>query len=150
MNRPRSAPPAPGAANLAAAWWMISLSLAAGAVLGMWSFGGPIAPPAGFESPGDLPRRLVRLAHIAGVALPALNLLYVPWIRRARWPDRVRRTGCRLLLAGTLSLPPLLALAAFWAPALYALPCPVLMLISSCLLAAAGRPDEATTKGGLS
>ena len=85
---------------------------------------------------GALPRRLVRLGHIAGVALPALNLLYVPWMARSRWSRATRRTGCGLLLFGTLALPSLLGLAAFWGPGLYLLPVPVLVW----LLAAGLRP----------
>jgi uncharacterized membrane protein len=92
---------------------------------------------------------LVRLGHIAGVALPALNLLYVPWMARSRWSRATRRTGCGLLLFGTLALPSLLGLAAFWGPGLYLLPVPVLALIAAVWLLAAGlrrrrldRPQE--------
>jgi hypothetical protein len=84
-----------GRMNIHVAWWMIGAGMAAGAVLGLWSFGGPIEPPPGFRAFDDLPRRLTRLGHIAAIALPALNLLYVPWMRRARWGDPVRRAGCR-------------------------------------------------------
>ena len=88
-------PEAPlGRVNIRVAWWMIGASMAVGAVLGLWSFGGPLAPPPGFRAFDDLPRRLVRLGHIAGVALPALNLLYVPWMARSRWGRATRRTGC--------------------------------------------------------
>lgn len=127
-----------GRANVAAAWWMIAAGTALGAVLGLWSFGGPVPPPPGFASYGDAPRRLLRLAHIAAVALPVLNLLYVPWMARTRWGGRTRRAGCGLLLSGTLALPALLAVAAAWGPALYALPAPVLALVSSFFILAAG------------
>jgi len=129
-----------GAANVRTAWWMIGVSLAAGALLGMWSFGGPMAAPEGFRAYDDLPRRLVRLAHIAAVMLPALNLLYVPWMSRTAWGPALRRLGCRLLLFGTVALPVLLAAAAFWRPAFYALPAPVFALIASMFVLAAGRP----------
>jgi hypothetical protein len=116
---------------------MIGGSMAVGAVLGLWSFGGPVPAPVGFVAYDDLPRRLVRLGHIAGIALPVLNLLYVPWIARSRWSDAIRRAGCRLLLFGTLALPSLLVLTAFWGPGLYLLPIPVAALtVAVCLLAA--------------
>jgi uncharacterized membrane protein YfcA len=127
-----------GHANIQVAWWMIGAGMAAGAVLGLWSFGGPVAPPPGFRAFDDLPRRLARLGHIAAIALPALNLLYVPWMRRSRWGRARRRTGCRLLLFGTLGLPSLLGLAALWDPARYLLPLPVASLIAAVLLLAAG------------
>jgi hypothetical protein len=136
-SRDMRSAPALGRANIRTAWWMIGASMAVGAVLGLWSFGGPVPPPSGFEAFDALPRRLVRLGHIAAIALPALNLLYVPWMTRARWGASVRRAGCRLLLFGTLALPSLLVLAAFWGPGRYLLPLPVLALIvATCLLAA--------------
>jgi hypothetical protein len=127
-----------GRPNVVVAWWMIGVGTAAGAVMGVWSFGGPVPAPAGFVRYDDLPRRLARLAHIAAVALPALNLLYVSWMQRSALGRRARRLGCRALLFGTLTLPVLLALTAFWGPALYALPAPVLALVGSFFLLAAG------------
>jgi hypothetical protein len=67
-----------------------------------------------------------------------LNLLYVPWMRRARWSARVRRAGCRLLLLGTIGLPTLLGLAAFWDAGRYLLPIPVAALMATILLLAVG------------
>jgi hypothetical protein len=131
-----------GRANIRTAWWMIAASMAVGAVLGLWSFGGPVAPPAGFRAFDDLPRRLVRLGHIAAIALPALNLLYVPWMARSRWGGAARRAGCRLLLFGTVVLPSLLMLTAFWSSGLYLLPVPVAALIGAVWLLAAGLPGR--------
>jgi hypothetical protein len=90
-----------------------------------------------------LPRRLTRLGHIAAIALPALNLLYVPEMRRARWGDAVRRAGCHLMLFGTIALPSFLVLAAFWDPGRYLLPLPVATLIAATLLLAAGLSRRA-------
>jgi hypothetical protein len=132
-----------GRTNVRVAWWMIAGSMAVGAVLGLWSFGGPVSPPPGFRAFDDLPRRLVRLGHIAAIALPVLNLLYVPWMARSRWGGRARRAGCRLLLFGTMALPSLLVLTAFWPPALYLLPVPVTALIAAVGILAAGLPARA-------
>jgi hypothetical protein len=127
-----------GRVNIRVAWWMIGASMAMGAVLGLWSFGGPLAPPPGFQALDDVPRRLVRLAHVAAIALPVLNLLYVPWMARSRWTRATRRAGCGLLLLGTVALPSFLVLAAFWRTGLYLLPMPVLALIVAVWLLAAG------------
>ena len=127
-----------GDTNIRVAWWMIGAGMAAGAVLGVWSFGGPLAPPPGFRAFDDLPRRLARLGHIAAIALPMLNLLYVPWMRRSRWGGPVRRAGCRLLLFGTVALPSTLVLAAFWAPARHLLALPVAALLAAVVLLATG------------
>jgi len=137
----RSEPPL-GCANVQVAWWMIGASMAVGAVLGLWSFGGPVPPPPGFRAFDDVPRRLVRLGHIAAIALPVLNLLYVPWMARSRWSGFARRAGCRLLLFGTVVLPTLLMLAAFWGPGRYLLPVPVTALIVAVCLLAAGLPGR--------
>ncbi|MBI4605353.1 MAG: hypothetical protein HY721_25600 [Planctomycetes bacterium] len=128
----------PGHWNLALAWWLVGLGLVLGAVLGLWSFGGPLDPPAGLERHDGLPRRLLRLAHIALVALPALNLLYVPWLGRTGWSDRWRHAGAGLLLFGTLALPACLAAAAFWRPALVLTPAPVSSLIAAVFILASG------------
>jgi len=135
----RRGPPL-GRTNVRVAWWMIGGSMAVGAVLGLWSFGGPVPAPVGFVAYDDLPRRLIRLGHIAAIALPMLNLLYVPWIRRSRWGGATRRAACRLLLFGTVTLPSVLALAAFWGQGRYLLPIPVAALtVAVCLLAAGLR-----------
>ena len=134
--------PALGRANVRVAWWMIGGSMTVGAVLGLWSFGGPVPAPVGFVAYDDLPRRLTRLGHIAGIALPMLNLLYVPWMERSRWTGQVRRAGCRLLLFGTVALPTLLVLAAFWDTGRYLLPIPVAALTIATCLIAAGLPGE--------
>jgi hypothetical protein len=138
-----------GRVNVRVAWWMIGASMVMGAVLGLWSFGGPLAPPPGFEAFDALPRRLVRLGHIAAVALPALNLLYVPWMARSRWSAPARRLGCALLLFGTLALPSLLVLAAFWDPGRYLLPLPVLALIAAVGFLAAGLRRRRAPEEGL-
>lgn len=151
MMLPREDAGTVGRTNVAVAWWMIGIGMASGAVMGLWSFDGPVRPPAGFALYDDLPRRLVRLAHIAAVALPALNLLYVPWMLRSTWDEADRRRGCRLLLFGTVALPVLLALAAFWRPALYALAAPVFALVAASFLLAAGLsgagPEDAKGEG---
>ena len=134
--------PEPGQANLAVSWCLIALSLIAGGVLGLWSFGGPVAAPPGFQQYDDVPRRLARLAHIAAVMLPVLNLLYVPQLGATGLSRRVRAWGCRLLLFGTVLLPLVLAAAAFWQPLKYLLPLPVTALIVAFLVPAVGYSKQ--------
>ena len=143
----RAPEPPLGGANVRVAWWMIGGSMAVGAVLGLWSFGGPVPAPVGFVAYDDLPRRLIRLGHIAAIALPMLNLLYVPWMGRSRWGGATRRAGCRLLLFGTVALPSVLVLAAFWGAGRYLLPIPVAALTVAACLLAAGLPGEIAGSG---
>jgi len=100
-----------------------------GAVLGLWSFGGPVPAPPGFGHYAELPRRLLRLAHIALIALPMINLEYVRWSSELDSPLCAR--GGRWMLFACISLPLLLASSAIWPPARYLLPLPVLALISA-------------------
>src|SRR4030095_12485455 len=130
VNRLTKSRHRPGRWNLSLAWWRVGLGLWLGAVLALWSFGGPVPAPPGFEDPGSVPRRLLRLAHIALIALPILNLHFVPWTLRTAWGDRGRRACCLLLLVGTVGLPAALAAAAFWPPALYAAAPPALATIA--------------------
>ena len=118
------------------AWWLIATGMLSGAVLGLWSFGGPVPAPPGFESYADVPRRLLRLSHIALIALPVIGLAYVRYV--AGLSARTRAIGCRLWLFGMAGLPALLALTAVVPPVLYFLPFPVLSLSLAVVLLAHG------------
>jgi hypothetical protein len=135
-RKPLLLPPARSSIELGvqAAWWLVAGGMLLGAVVGLWSFGEPVPAPKGFENYGDVPRRLVRLAHIAMIALP---LLYLEYVRHAaRLAPRQRELGSRLMLAGMTLLPATLALAAFVPVLLYALPVPVTCLLSGVVLLA--------------
>jgi hypothetical protein len=128
------------------AWWMVGCGMASGAVLGLWSFGGPVPAPGGFVAYDDLPRRLLRLAHIALIALPLLSLE----LERALTHTRLSAVGHnrvrRAVLFGILALPALLALAALWSPALYLLSLPVSALMGSVFAVASSlTPVPGTT-----
>src|SRR5262245_9351819 len=138
VNELTKCPGREGRWNELLAWWLMGLGLLGGAVLGAWSFGGPVAPPAALAAYDALPRRLLRLAHIAAIALPVINLCYVPWIQRSGWSRRTRRWLCHVLLGGTLGLPATLALAAFWPAAIYAAPAPALGVTAAVLSLALG------------
>jgi hypothetical protein len=133
-----------GARNIRIAWWTIALSLGIGLILGLWSFSGPLPAPAGWESYDSLPRRLSRLGHIAGIALPLLNLVYVPWIRQSTAGERTRRLACTLLAFGTLGLPTVLFAAACLPITKYALPLPACAVVIAITILAATLPKEET------
>jgi hypothetical protein len=75
----------------------------------------PIVPrvPMGFERYGDLPRRLVRLAHIAAIMLPILNIILAPHIDRLRVSEIARRRVSSTLLFGATFGPATLLVEAF-------------------------------------
>lgn len=126
------------------AWWMVGYGMLSGAVLGLWSFTGPVPAPNGFIAYDDLPRRLLRLAHIAMIALPLLSLELERWLSHTTLslPSQARiRTA---LVFGMLTLPTLLAVTAYWSPALYLLPLPVCALMGSvfAVAVALGRTSQ--------
>ncbi len=125
-----------GRANVVVSLWMLAGGLIMGAVLGLWSFDGPLPPPPGLASYDSFSRRLLRLAHIAAIALPILNLHLLPWLDWSVASARVKTWSYRLLLTGTLLLPPLLAVTAFCPPVKYALPLPVTCLITTSVILA--------------
>ena len=128
------------------AWWMIGLGMLGGAVLGCWSFGGPIAPPAGFSHYDDAPRRLLRLAHIALIALPILALELGRTLPQTRLGEVATRRVQHALLFGLIALPTLLTAAAVLPWALYLLPLPVCALMGSAFTVALGLGRAAQTE----
>jgi hypothetical protein len=64
-----------GRRNLLWGWMTMWIGILSGSILMAWSFDGPFSSPRGFEDYADLPRRMSRLAHIAQVMLPLINVL---------------------------------------------------------------------------
>ena len=62
---------------------------------------------------GDLRERLFRLARVAAVALPILALLFSGLAARAGPPSRVARLGGAAMLFGAVTMPAVLAAAAY-------------------------------------
>jgi hypothetical protein len=110
-----------------AGWGLILLGFASGALLGL-----------GFHRPdfaggyASLRRRLLRLGHVALVALGALNLLAAGAPAGASSP-----TGGALLLAGSLAMPAVTFLTAWRSSfrAAFALPVLALLGAAGCFLA---------------
>ncbi|HEX2879048.1 MAG TPA: hypothetical protein VHO25_05885 [Polyangiaceae bacterium] len=118
------------------AWWMVGCGMLSGAVLGLWSFSGPIPAPNGFIAYDDLPRRLLRLAHIAMIALPLLSLELERWLGRTTLRTASQSCIRSALVFGMVALPALLTVTAYWSPALYLLPLPVCALMGSVFVVA--------------
>jgi hypothetical protein len=127
-----------GSRNAALGWSGILLGLAAACWLGLWAFDGPFPAPAGFANYDDPPRRLLRLAHIAAIAVGALNVLFARDLPRLPLSPGWRRAASVAAAAAWFGLAPVLALAAFVPAAKYALPPGALSLTFATLVAAAG------------
>ena len=125
-------------------WISIAAGVLLGLALGLFSFDGPLAAPETLRDYGGLPRRLLRLSHIAFIALGALNVIYA----REPGPGGSRTgPGGKPLLVGSALLPPALALAAFFPAVRFAVGPPAVLVALGCVLIASGNLRE---KGALS
>lgn len=124
--------------NAAVGWTGIAVGLVAALWIGTWAFAGPMPAPAGFESYDALPRRLLRLAHIAAVAIGVLNVLLGRELPSLALPPRWKTACSRLAIAAWPGLALVLAVAAFVPAVKYALPAGAMALTTSMTIAAAG------------
>lgn len=122
--------------NRAVGFTSVLLCVVSGMILGLWSFGGPLPVPDGIGDYGDLPRRLIRLGHIAFFGLGMINLALAGHARSLPFDPASRSRALTLMNLGNGGLPPLL-IAAAWLPGLiYALAVPVACVFLSLCLAA--------------
>lgn len=91
--------------NVRAGLLMLPLGLLAGLAMSLYSFH-PIVK--GLWAYDDLPRRLLRLGHVAAVMLPLINIVVGPYVRS--------RLASSLLIWGAAGLPLALAAEAFFPP----------------------------------
>lgn len=132
--------------NRAIGFTSLLLGVATGMIIGLWSFGGPLPVPESIGGYGELPRRFLRLGHIAFFGLGLINLAIAGHCGRLNFSPTARRRALGLINLGNVGLPPLL-LAATWQPALlYLMPVPVFCVFAALALTAAAawrtRPPE--------
>ena len=99
-----------GARNVKTGLALLALSLVGGLAMSLYAFVPMIRVPASLDDYDDLSRRLFRLAHIAAVMLPLLNIVVGFTLDRLRFSRGWKELTSVLLLAGAVGLP--LALAA--------------------------------------
>jgi hypothetical protein len=146
-ERPKAAaatpPPATPAAadgrlNRVVGWTSFVLGAGSGLAIGLWSFDGPLPAPPWIGEYGDLPRRLVRLGHIAFFGLGFLNLHLARELPDLALGAAGKRLASWLMNFGNILLPPALFAAALVAPAKYLLPIPALSVLAALALVAFG------------
>jgi hypothetical protein len=138
-------------ANVRAGLILLPLGLLAGLGMSLYAFHPVVQAPWAYD---ELPRRLLRLGHIAAIMLPLVNILVGPWIDRLPLSERAKRLASRLLIWGAAGLPLALAVEAF-APALRPLHpsgLPAVAFTLGTLITAAGalrrsgdRPDASAS-----
>jgi len=116
-----------GRKNITFGWvWLLS-GLICGAILSLWSFNGPLLSPLGDYT--ALPRRLVRLAHIAFIALAIVNILYGSSIDNTQLKKKWKNIGSQSLILGAIFMPVLLIIATSYEPIKYFLILPGTLVI---------------------
>lgn len=144
---------------------LLPLGLLGGLALSLFSFVPLVAPPPGFEHYADLPRRVLRLAHIAAVMLPLINVVVGRQLDGLRLSRRLKQTASWLLISGAVALPLALTAEAWWLPlaTLHPSGVPAIALVVALTLTAVGalrslhqpavsspRAVDASTAAGLS
>ncbi len=108
-----------GYLNISLGWFAMVIGIIMGAVIGMYAFAGPLPPPKTHESYASLPRRMIRLAHIAFVALPMISILYGQHIDAAALSTQSKMIGSYSMIIGMFGVPILLIIASFYNPVKY-------------------------------
>lgn len=122
----------------AIAWCSILLGALSGLLLGLWSFGGPFPIPEWIGAYDALPRRFLRLAHIALFALGMLHLMVSRQMSVTPTSPAIDRMALRAMAFGNIAMPLALFAAAWWEPLKYITPLPAFALTAAFAVAAAG------------
>jgi cytochrome b561 len=126
-----------GKRNITFGWIWILAGLLVGALMGMWSFNGPMPSPVGDYA--SLGRRMLRLSHIAFIALAIINILYGYEIDRLKISKRLRSIGSRSMIYGAALIPLLLIGAVFFEPLKYLTTLPAVLVILAVSIIVYGR-----------
>lgn len=113
-----------------------------GMLMGLWSFGGPVAVPDAVGDYGDLSRRLLRLGHIAFFGLAFLNLTLARQVPSLPLSVKAMRGALGCMNFGNLALPAALIAAALWEPLKYLTAPPAFAVtLALCIAAWGGWAD---------
>ena len=94
-----------GARNVRGGLIILSAGLLMGIAMSLYAFVPMVEVPAALDRYDDLPRRLLRLAHISAIMLPLINIVLGGWIDRLSMPARRREAASWALLVGAVGVP---------------------------------------------
>jgi hypothetical protein len=126
------------ARNRVVGWTSLAVGVGVGLVLGLWSFDGPLKPPAWIGEYGDTSRRLVRLGHIAFIGLGLIDILIERELVRSALGGRSRAVASWSMAVGNVLLPVTLFGAAIYLPVKWVMGLPASLVFLALLLAAFG------------
>lgn len=131
--------------NMAVGWSSLATGAVTGLVLGLWSFGGPVPVPEWIGDYNSLPRRLLRLGHIAFFGLGILNIMLALHFGRPRGFTSHGRLALRAMNFGNIFLPITLIIAAVVEPSKYLMSVPAMAV--TIALAVASRAAIIDARG---
>jgi hypothetical protein len=114
------------------------LGAMSGLAMGLWSFGGPLPEPGWVGGYGDLPRRLLRLGHIALFALGMINLMLARQLAASGLGEGATRLAFGAMNLGNVLMPAVLFAAVFRPEMKYLLALPALAVSFALTIAAFG------------
>lgn len=112
------------AVNIAVGWSSLAIGALTGLIIGIWSFGGPVPVPEWIGDYDTLPRRLLRLGHIAFFGLGILNIMLARHLGRHRSIAYPRSLALAAMNFGNVFLPITLIAASIFEPAKYLMSLP--------------------------
>ncbi|NNE87304.1 MAG: hypothetical protein HKN27_04450 [Silicimonas sp.] len=121
---------------IAIAWCSILGGALSGAVMGLWSFNGPFPTPEWIGDYDALPRRFLRLAHVAMFALGFLHMLVARQISEAPVGPKLDSLALNAMAVGNIAMPTILIAAALWEPLKFLTPIPTTALTIAFAIAA--------------
>src|SRR5262245_56418242 len=124
-------------------WSSLAVGVAVGLVMGLWSFDGPLQPPAWIGGYTDTARRLVRLGHIAFIGLGAIDILIERELARSALGSRGRAIASWSMVFGNVLLPVTLFASAAYRPVKYFMAVPAGSVFLALVLAAYGSRRSA-------
>ena len=84
-------------------WLLIAVSIAAGLVIGLFAFDGPLPPPGFVGGYNDVVRTLIRLAHTYCIVFGLASIFVSRDLEERRQADWPARVGRPLLVAGSVT-----------------------------------------------
>ncbi len=116
----------------------MAAGIAVGLLLGMWSFDGPLAAPEWLGDYQDTSRRMVRLGHIALIALGFINVLVGRELPRLPVSPGLQKLASVSMNVGNVFLPLTLFAGALYMPLKYSMSVPALCVFLSVGIMALG------------
>lgn len=127
-----------GDRNRLVGWSLFLAGIVSGMLLGLWAFDGPLPAPERFAAYDGLPRRLLRLAHIAAMALGLTNIFFGHELPHVALSRIMRVVASRAMIVGGVLMPVLLTAAALDERFKYLLPIPATASLVAVALVCAG------------